>query len=378
MFLKKNEQPEDSYNNCTHFKAVLNLSANINIICFLFSFFIIKFALKENIETMKRYKEISNAYRGKEGELFLVEGKGDKALNRYIRGHRKYIESYLRQRGIALSRFSFISTSLFGSRSVKNLILRQCPTMSKEELERAIKSAKHDIKEKKSCLLYIIDTETDENGNCTADILREDNFTQDCGYESTLLSFLDTVIACEIEKSNRRPASIGSGMKFRLPDKEEEFCDFYPLEEELLAGNIYKEKSEVVSPLHFDSKYNITLPLYPQITIKLEPVPKSLFILFLLHPEGIVLKDIQNYEEELMNIYFAVSGRKNPTMLKRVCKSLTDPTGNPLQKNISVIRKSFTSKLNHSIAGNYIPAHNRKAAHHIPLDSSMVVIPRIA
>lgn len=325
---------------------------------------------------MKRYKETSNAYYGKSGEFFLIEGKGDKALNRYVRGHRKNIENYLRQRGIIYSGFNIISTSIFGPRSIKNLILRQCPTMNKEELAVATANAKRDIKGKESRLLYIIDTEIDVNGDCTADILCEDNFSQECGYESVLISFLDTVIACEIEKNNRLPAY--TGIKFCLPAVEEASSTTYSLEEELLADSIYKEKSPIVSPLLFDNKFNIILPLYPQITIKLEPVPKSLFILFLQHPEGIVLKDIGDYEEEFRSIYFAVSGRKNPTVMRRVCKSLTDPTGNLLQKNISIIRKSFTSKLNHSIASNYIPAHSRNVAHYIPLDSSMIVIPHIA
>ena len=307
--------------------------------------------------------------------FYLIEGKCDKSLNRHIRGNRKNIEEYLRKRGVICSGIIFVSTALFGQVSVKNLLLRQCPTLSKEELENRIKTTRKELTNRHSRLLYIIDTAENKNGDCIADILCEDNFSQESSYIETLYRFLDTAIHCAIERDNK-PAACSS--KFRIAE-EDFFTDSYDyLPHDLLASSIYNNCENSVSPIHFDSKFNITLPLYPQITIKLAPLPKALFILFLLHPEGILLKHIQDYEQELFNIYCAVSGRRNPSVVKRVFKAITDPTGNPLQKNISIIRKSFTSKLNYNIARNYIPAHNRRCAHSIPIESSMVLIPRIA
>lgn len=102
-----------------------------------------------------------------------------------------------------------------------------------------------------------------------------------------------------------------------------------------------------------------------------------MYILFLQHPEGIVLKDIQDYESELKNIYSAVSGRKNPTVVNRMFKALTDPCSNPLHKNLSIIRKCFLSKLRFDIASNYIPTHGRTKAHNIPIDSRLIELPEI-
>ena len=141
------------------------------------------------------------------------------------------------------------------------------------------------------------------------------------------------------------------------------------------TGGFGFRNDSFVSPIHFDSKFNISLPKYPQITIKLDPLPKSLYLLFLSHPEGIFLKEIQNYEKELRCIYSVVSGRKNPTVINRMFNSLVDPTDNPLHKNISIIRRSFMSQLSYEIAQNYIPTHGRNTAHNIPLDDSLIEIP---
>ena len=324
---------------------------------------------------MRRYTEISNAYRGKEMSFYLIEGKCDKSLNRYIRGNRKNIEEHLRKRGVLCSGINIVSTALFGQFSIKNLLLRQCPTLSKEKLENCIRTTRKEQINRHSRLLYIIGTTENENGDCVADILCEENFSQENGYIDTLYRFLDTAIHCAIERDNNPTTN---GIKFRF-DEQESFTDSYDyLPHDLLASSIYNNCENSVSPIHFDSKFNIILPLYPQIAIKLAPLPKALFILFLLHPEGILLKHIQDYEQELFNIYCAVSGRRNPSVVKRVFKAITDPSGNPLQKNISIIRKSFTSKLCYDIARNYIPAHNRCNAHSIPIESSMVFIPHIA
>jgi hypothetical protein len=59
-------------------------------------------------------------------------------------------------------------------------------------------------------------------------------------------------------------------------------------------------------------------------------------------------------------------------------KAINDPTDNILHKTLSIIRHCFMSKLNYSIARNYIPSHGRAKAHSIPIDSALVEMPEIA
>ena len=332
-------------------------------------------------EEMKQYTDISNAYRGCEITFFFIEGKKDKALNRYVRGHLKSIEKHLAQRGVHYAAFNIVSTSFFGMRSVKNLVLRANPTLNKEELQIRVKEFKENIKPcGRSRLLYISSVTRTGNGSYMADILCEEDFNKDGDYITALYKFLDTVVRLDIARDcTPKP---NNGYKFKLTDTT--FDDEVPWDNseylacDLLSAEMTADANATVSPIRFDSDFNISLPLYPQITIKLAPLPKALYILFLKHPEGIVLKDIQEHESELRSIYGAVSGRKNPTVLNKMFKTLTNPLVNPLHKNISIIRRSFLSRLRSDIAQNYIPAHGRTRAHNIPIDASLVEMPDIA
>ena len=326
---------------------------------------------------MRHFTDISDSYQGAELSFFFIEGERDKALNRYIRGHMKSIEKHLAQRGVRYAAFNIVSRSLLGSRSLKSLILRQCPTLGKDELNERIKAFRKEEKnQKKSRLMYICDVTPTEDGSYCADILYEDDFERDGDYLTTLYRFLDYVVRYDIARDSK---GVPGYERYRLPgnDSREVWDNSEYLGNDLLAENIMPEECTAISPIHFDSKFNMSLPLYPQITIKLEPLPKALYILFLHHPEGIILKDIHDYESELKNIYSAVSGRKNRSVLDRMFKALTDPSENPLHKNLSIIRKCFLSKLRFDIASNYIPAHSRAKAHNIPIDSQLVEMPDI-
>lgn len=326
---------------------------------------------------MRQYTEISDAYQGCEMSFFLLEGEKDKALNRYVRGHLKSIEKHLRLRGVRYSAFNIVSPSLFGMRSAKNLILRQCPTLGKAELEDRIKEFKKVVKrEQGSALVYVSSVKYGKSG-CIADILCEENFGKEGDYITTLYKFLDIVVRLDVARSSCGSAVedkckvAGSGQEGSLWSNSEYLaCD-------LLAKRMTAEVPVAVSPVHFDSKFNISLPLYPQVTIKLDPLPKSLYILFLRHPEGILLNDLHSCEEELRAIYRAVSGRRNPAALNKMFKALANNTDNPLHKNMSKISRAFLSRLRSDLAGNYIPALNRAQAYAIPLDFSLVELPVI-
>ena len=215
-----------------------------------------------------------------------------------------------------------------------------------------------------------------KEGSYCADILYEDDFERDGDYLTTLYRFLDNVVRCDIARDHK---AVPGQERYKLPGEEErekwDNSEYFGCD--LLAQNITAQECDTVSPIHFDNKFNITLPLYPQITIKLEPLPKSLYILLLHHPEGIVLKEIQDYESELKEIYSAVSGRKNKSVLDRMFKTLTDPNENPLHKNLSIIRRCFLSKLRFDLASRYIPCHSRAKAHSIPIDANLIELPEI-
>ena len=144
-------------------------------------------------------------------------------------------------------------------------------------------------------------------------------------------------------------------------------------------NEVTNEYNDPDSPtlLYIDEIYNIILPTHGNIVIKMEPLPKSLYILLLRHPEGIILKNISNYRNELEFIYRCVSARKNTTVIKRLITQITAPHNNMLHKNISFIRAAFTTVLGYATAQNYIPTHCHGQEEYIKLERAYIRFPQV-
>ena len=57
--------------------------------------------------------------------------------------------------------------------------------------------------------------------------------------------------------------------------------------------------------------YHILLPDRFDAEIRLRPLVKTVFLLFLRHPEGIRFSELHEYRDEMMNIYQGISGRND-------------------------------------------------------------------
>lgn len=130
--------------------------------------------------------------------------------------------------------------------------------------------------------------------------------------------------------------------------------------------------------LRVDENFKITLPVHGNMIIEMEPLPKALYLLFLRHPEGIVLKKISDYRAELECIYRSVSRRRNPTVIHRLLDEITNPAGNMLHKNLSIIRAAFLKKMSPEAARLFVPVCNRGREHYVLLDASRVNLPHFS
>lgn len=82
--------------------------------------------------------------------------------------------------------------------------------------------------------------------------------------------------------------------------------------------------AETCGSLYINKDYRIFLgsPLGHEIVMR--PMAKAVFLLFLKHPEGIDLKRIGTYEEELSGIYRHVSRSDDPELIKRCIRRIVD------------------------------------------------------
>ena len=128
-----------------------------------------------------------------------------------------------------------------------------------------------------------------------------------------------------------------------------------------------------LSRLVVTKDYRIMLPDYNDMEIKMEPLVKAVYLLFLNHPEGIMFKCLPDYRQELAQIYVKL---KPYGMSDRVLQSIEDVT-NPLLNSINEkcarIRGAFVGQFDDHMAKHYYIDGLRGEAKKIALPRNLLV-----
>lgn len=110
------------------------------------------------------------------------------------------------------------------------------------------------------------------------------------------------------------------------------------------------------------------------VKVEMEPLIKAIYLLFLSHPEGIVLKCLPDYREELTALYLLL--RPNDGLTDRIKKSIwdvTNPTLNSINEKCTRIRKIFSAILPPNVAKYYAISGKRGEAKKIDLVRANVI-----
>ena len=116
----------------------------------------------------------------------------------------------------------------------------------------------------------------------------------------------------------------------------------------------------------------IFLTDYNDMEIKMHPLSKALYLLFLRHPEGISFSDLPDYRKELLRMYELMSGRDSREDIRRSIDDVTDPTRNSINEKCSRIKQAFLREFDDSIARNYYITGGRGEPKKILLPRDMV------
>ncbi len=116
----------------------------------------------------------------------------------------------------------------------------------------------------------------------------------------------------------------------------------------------------------------ILLPDYNDMEIKMEPLVKAVYLLFLRHPEGIVFKQLPDYREELTRIY----SRLRPSGLtERAIQSIedvTNPVLNSINEKCARIHAAFVGQFDEYMAKSYYVSGHRGGVKKIELPKKLV------
>ena len=143
----------------------------------------------------------------------------------------------------------------------------------------------------------------------------------------------------------------------------------------LLSETIAPMLLPQLSRLHITDDYRIFLPDYRNMEIKMNPLSKTVYFLFLCNPWGISLNSLSYYHCELTEIYRLVSGRSNLDDMAESIRRLADPSDNSIYEKCSRIKRAFLQDLSDDIAKNYYVFGEINEPKRISLSRSLVEIP---
>lgn len=99
--------------------------------------------------------------------------------------------------------------------------------------------------------------------------------------------------------------------------------------------------------------YTILLTDYDNKEVKMEPIVKAVYLLFLNHPEGIAFKHLPDYRKELADIYQKIKPFGLTERAIRSIEDVTNPLLNSINEKCSRIRAAFVAEVDPSLADQY-------------------------
>ncbi len=133
------------------------------------------------------------------------------------------------------------------------------------------------------------------------------------------------------------------------------------------------DDGERLSRLRITKDFRIFLVDYDNMEIKLPVLPKSVFLLFLRHPEGIRFKELSDYYSELLQIYLKMRPIGGRSKQEQSIRDVTDPCSNSINEKCARIREAFVANFDDRLARKYYITGKRGEAKRILLDESMII-----
>ena len=134
-----------------------------------------------------------------------------------------------------------------------------------------------------------------------------------------------------------------------------------------------KNKNAIkVSRLTIAKDCTILLSDY-QKEVKMEPIVKAIYLLYLKHPEGIAFKCLPDYRKELANIYQKIKPFGLTERAIRSIEDVTNPLLNSINEKCSRVRAAFQSEVDPTLLEQYIITGKSGEVKKVMLSRDMIV-----
>lgn len=132
-------------------------------------------------------------------------------------------------------------------------------------------------------------------------------------------------------------------------------------------------EEELFPQLIVTEDYKIVLAGEQPVEVEMEPLVKAIYLLFLSHPEGIVLKYLPDHRTELTSIYLLLRPAGMTDRVKKSIMDVTNPMLNSINEKCARIRKIFSEALPKSVAKYYAISGKRGESKKIDLVRANVI-----
>jgi len=132
-------------------------------------------------------------------------------------------------------------------------------------------------------------------------------------------------------------------------------------------------EEELFPQLIVTEDYKVVLAGEQPVEVEMEPLVKAVYLLFLSHPEGIVLKCLPDYRKELTSLYLLLRPYGMTDRVEKSIMDVTNPTLNSINEKCARIRKIFSKVLPRSVARYYAISGKRGEAKKIDLVRANVI-----
>lgn len=110
-----------------------------------------------------------------------------------------------------------------------------------------------------------------------------------------------------------------------------------------------------------------------RVEVRIEPLVKAVYLLFLKHPEGILFKHLPEYREELMLIYKQLRPAGLTEKALQSIEDVTNPLLNSINEKCARIRAAFVGQFDDYMAKYYYIDGKRGEAKKIALPRALVI-----
>ncbi len=145
----------------------------------------------------------------------------------------------------------------------------------------------------------------------------------------------------------------------------------YGVDDSVILAAMNEE--ELFPQLIVTKDYKVVLAGEQPVEVEMEPLVKAVYLLFLSHPEGIILKCLPDYRKELTSLYLLLKPNGLTDRVEKSIMDVTNPTLNSINEKCTRIRKIFTKVLPLSVARYYAISGKRGEAKKIDLVRANVV-----